>query len=52
MNCSISKIEIQAKVKPNGMRHTPKTTSRIVRPLEMRAINIPTKGAQAIHHAQ
>ena len=29
-----------------------KTNSRIVRPREMRAINMPTKGDQAIHHAQ
>jgi hypothetical protein len=26
--------------------------SRIVRPLEMRATNVPTKGAHEIHHAQ
>ena len=52
INCSISKTEIQASVKPSGIRHTPNTTSRMVRPFEMRAINIPTKGAQAIHQAQ
>ncbi len=26
--------------------------SRIVRPREMRAMNMPTNGAKAIHHAQ
>ena len=31
---------------------TPITNSRIVRPREMRARNMPTKGDQEIHHAQ
>ena len=35
-----------------GARITPKTNSRMVRPLEMRAIKVPTNGAQEIHHAQ
>ena len=28
------------------------TNCRMVRPLEMRAMNMPTKGVQEIHHAQ
>ncbi len=48
----LPKIDIHAKVKPSGMNSTPKTNSRIVRPREMRAMNRPTKGAQAIHQAQ
>ena len=28
------------------------TNCRIVRPLEMRAMNMPTKGVQEIHQAQ
>lgn len=35
-----------------GTAKTPKMNSRTVRPLETRAINVPTKGDQAIHHAQ
>ena len=35
-----------------GTRTTPSKNSRIVLPLEMRAINTPTKGAHAINHAQ
>jgi hypothetical protein len=40
------------KPKPVGAATTPSTNSRIVRPREMRATNIPTKGAQEIHQAQ
>ncbi|MCY1378129.1 hypothetical protein D9M69_657400 [compost metagenome] len=43
---------IQNKVKPAGTSRTPVTNSRIVRPREMRAMNRPTKGDQAIHHPQ
>src|SRR5690625_3739894 len=35
-----------------GTNITPKTNSRIVRPRETRAINVTTKGDQAIHQAQ
>ena len=43
---------IQIRVKPVGMNNTPTMNSRMVRPLDTRAINIPTKGDQEIHHAQ
>ncbi len=43
---------IQINVNPVGTNNTPITNSLIVLPLETRAINIPTKGAQATHHAQ
>ena len=46
------KIVIQTKVNPTGTNNTPRTNSLIVLPLETRAINIPTKGAHAIHQAQ
>ncbi|SIE28288.1 Uncharacterised protein [Mycobacteroides abscessus subsp. abscessus] len=35
-----------------GTRRTPNTNSLILRPLETRAMNMPTKGDQAIHQAQ
>ena len=35
-----------------GIINTPKINSRIVRPLEIRAINNPTNGAQEHHQAQ
>ena len=35
-----------------GISITPMTNSRTVRPLEMRAMNIPTNGDQEIHQAQ
>ena len=35
-----------------GMRMTPTTNCRIVRPRLMRAMNMPTNGVQEIHHAQ
>jgi hypothetical protein len=40
------------KLKSVGAKSTPKTNCRIVRPREIRAMNVPTKGAQEIHHAQ
>ena len=43
---------IQTKHISEGTIVTPKIYSRIVRPREMRAMNMPTKGAKAIHHAQ
>ena len=35
-----------------GASSTPKTNSRMVRPREMRAMNMPTNGAQLIHQPQ
>ncbi len=35
-----------------GASRTPKTNSRTVRPREMRAMNMPTNGAQLIHQPQ
>src|SRR5699024_1087217 len=35
-----------------GTNNTPETNSLIVLPRDTRAIKVPTKGAQAIHHAQ
>ena len=43
---------IQTNVNPVGISNTPTINSRMVRPRETRAINIPTKGDQEIHHAQ
>ncbi len=43
---------IQKKVNPAGMKSTAVTNSRTVRPREMRAMNMPTKGDQEIHQAQ
>jgi len=37
---------------PTGANRTPPTNSRRVRPREIRAINMPTKGDQEIHHPQ
>ena len=42
----------QTKLTPLGIRSTPMTNSRTVRPFEMRAMKVPTKGAHEIHHAQ
>jgi hypothetical protein len=43
---------IQKKVKPAGMNSTATMNSRTVRPREMRAMNMPTKGDHEIHQAQ
>ncbi|MNU02327.1 hypothetical protein D3C72_2459960 [compost metagenome] len=43
---------IQNRVKPAGTSSTPQTNSRMVRPREMRAMNSPTNGDQAIHQPQ
>ena len=40
------------KKNPRGMNSTATTNSRTVRPREMRAMNMPTKGDHEIHHAQ
>src|SRR5699024_4877516 len=45
-------IENQIMPARVGTSSTPATNSRTVRPLEMRAMNTPTKGAQAIHQPQ
>ncbi len=37
---------------PEGMSRTARRNSRMLRPLEMRAMKVPTKGAQESHHAQ
>ena len=42
----------QRNPKPVGAAITPRRNSRIVRPREMRATNIPTKGPHEYHHAQ
>lgn len=46
------KMENHNVQKMVGTINTPIINSRIVRPLETRAINVPTNGAQAIHQAQ
>src|SRR5690606_2227458 len=48
----LPKTVIQKKVKTVGTSKTPSTNSRTVRPREMRAMNMPTKGDHAIHQAQ
>ena len=42
----------QKKPKPVGAATTPMMNSRMVRPREMRATNMPTKGAHETHQAQ
>ena len=48
----LPKTVIQRKVKAVGTSSTPMMNSRTVRPREIRAMNIPTNGDQAIHQAQ
>ncbi len=48
----LPKTVIHRKVKPDGTNSTPIRNSRTVRPREMRAMNMPTNGDQAIHQAQ
>ncbi|MOA09827.1 hypothetical protein D3C78_1296820 [compost metagenome] len=43
---------IHSSVKPAGTNSTPVTNSRMVRPRETRAINMPTKGDQDNHQPQ
>ena len=45
-------IANQTKPRPVGIATTPMMNSRIVRPREMRATNVPTNGAHEIHQAQ
>ena len=42
----------QKNPNPVGAATTPMMNSRMVRPREMRATNMPTKGAQETHQAQ
>ena len=46
------RIANHTNVTPLGISSTPMTNSRIVRPFEMRARNVPTNGAHEIHHTQ
>lgn len=46
------KTENHKKLNKLGANKTPKTNSLIVLPFDTLAMNIPTKGAQAIHHDQ
>ena len=46
------KIANQSRLTTLGMRMTPATNWRIVRPRLMRAMNMPTNGVQEIHQAQ
>ena len=48
----LPKTVIHKKMNSEGTSITARIYSRIVRPLEMRAMNRPTKGAHDIHHAQ
>src|SRR5690606_36974030 len=43
---------LHRKVNSVGMNRTATMNSRTVRPREIRAMNMPTKGDQEIHHAQ
>ena len=43
---------IHMSVKPAGTNSTPVTNSRMVRPRETRAMNIPTNGDHESHHPQ
>ena len=45
-------IANQTALAPLGTSSTPIRNCRTVRPREMRAMNVPTNGAQEIHHAQ
>ena len=48
----LPKTVIHRKVNPAGTSSTFNRNSRTVRPREIRAMNIPTNGDQAIHQAQ
>ena len=48
----LPKAVIHSRLKAVGTSSTPMTNSRMVRPREMRAMNMPTKGDQEIHQAQ
>ena len=46
------KIANHTRLTTVGTRRTPVTNSRMVRPREIRAMNIPTNGVHETHHAQ
>ena len=46
------KMQSQKKARVVGTNITPTMNSRMVRPRLIRAMNIPTKGAQEIHQPQ
>ena len=46
------KIANHSRLTALGIRMTPATNSRIVRPRLIRAMNMPTNGVQEIHQAQ
>ena len=46
------KIANQSSETALGTSSTPQTNCRMVRPRLIRAMNMPTKGVQLIHHAQ
>ena len=46
------KIVNHTRLAAVGASRTPRTNSRIVRPREMRAMNMPTNGAQLVHQPQ
>ena len=48
----LPKAVIHKRLKAVGTSSTPTTNSRMVRPREMRAMNMPTNGDHEIHHAQ
>ncbi len=48
----LPKAVIHSRLKAVGTSSTPVTNWRMVRPREMRAMNMPTKGDQEIHQAQ
>src|SRR5690554_2714635 len=51
-NAALPIKPIQIRVNPVGISRTPTMNSRILRPSDNRAINIPTNGDQEIHQAQ
>ena len=48
----LPKVVNHKKVKPEGTKSTPRINSRMVRPRDMRAMNMPTNGDQETHQAQ
>ena len=46
------KTAIHRKHSTDGRKITPRSSSLTERPLEMRAMNMPTKGDHEIHHPQ
>ena len=52
LNAIVPNTESHTIVKTVGTITTPIINSRIVLPFDIRAMNIPTKGVQAINHAK